>query len=574
MSLSATKLLFATDHKVVARQFLFTGTFFLFVGGLLALLMRYQLAYPGRPLPLLGGLFFDEAGGVISPAAYTELFTMHGLIMVFWAMTPILIGALGHFSVPLSIGARGMALPKLCALSYWTFALSGLLLLASFFAKFGAASAGWTGYPPLSTNVGAPGAGQTWVTLALILSGISTILGGINVIVTVIRSRAPGMDYLKMPLSVWGFFLASILNVAFVPVVAAASLFVLSDRLLGTRFFIAGALGGSSAGDPVLYQHLFWIFGHPEVYILILPGWGIVGDLLSFFARKPASLYKGSVYAMIAISAMSALVYGHHMYQVGISPLFGLPFEILTLSISIPGVVLFANWLKTIYKGSIRLRTPMLFSLGMVFVFGAGGLTGLLLGATSTDMVLHDTMYVVGHFHLTLAASSLMAAFAALYFWFPKIFGRMLDERLGKAHFLATSILSTLTFGGMLIAGWAGQNRRLYDPYQYTYLADLLGLNRWIGLFALALGLSQLVFLFNVILSLFAGERATKNPWQAPTLEWTHAESPPAPGNFDERPHVVRGPHELAHPLARALLGRDYLDQVEPLPQTPEGAAE
>jgi len=561
------------DHKVVAKQFLWTGLFFLFVGGALAMLMRFQLAYPGRAVPLVGELLFARSGGVISPPAYTELFTMHGLVMIFWAVTPILIGALGHFCVPLLVGARGMAFPVLCALSYWTFVASGIVLGLSFTSKLGTASAGWTAYPPLSTNVGAPGAGQTLVTIALVLASISTVMEAINIIVTVLRRRAPGMAYTKMPLTVWGLLLTSILNVLFVPVVAAAALLLLSDRLLGTHWFIAGAVGGAAGGDPVSYQHLFWIFGHPEVYVLILPVWGMVGDLLSFFARKPAHGYRRSVYAMSAITALSALVYGHHMFFVGLTPLFGLPFEVLTLAISVPSMVLAINWLRTLHQGSIRRTTPMLFALGMVFVFGAGGLSGLLLGAISTDMYLHDTMYVVGHFHLTMAAASLLGAFAGLYFWFPKMFGRMMSERLGKVHFVGTLVLSFGVFGTMMIAGWAGQHRRLYDPYQYAYLAHLVKLNRATSHMAFTLGLFQLVFVVNALYSLFFfGKKAEKNPWQAPTLEWTHASSPPVRHNFDVALEVLRGPHELGDVRAKALLGRDYLDQVEPLPDEAQGA--
>jgi cytochrome c oxidase subunit 1 len=370
---------------------------------------------------------------------------------------------------------------------------------------------------------------------------------------------------MKMPLTIWGMWLTAILNVLFVPVLGSAGLLLIFDRVFGTHFFIAGAAVGTEKGDPMLFQHLFWIFGHPEVYILILPAWGIVSDLLSFFARKPAFWYRGSVYSMCAVTILSAVVYGHHMYQTGMSPMLGLSFEILTLSISVPAVLLFVNWLNTIWKGALRLTTPMLFSLGMVFVFGAGGLTGLLLGTISTDIYLHDTMYVVGHFHLTMAAASFLASFAAIYFWFPKMFGREMNPVLGKLHFWGSVVFITLVFGGQLLAGWSGQHRRLFDPFQYEYITHLKDLNRWTSYCAFALFGTQAAFVINFFYSMFAGKKAAQNPWECTTLEWTHATSPPAFHNFDVVPHVVRGPHEFANPEVKRLLKRDWIDQVEPL---------
>jgi cytochrome c oxidase subunit 1 len=562
------KYVFTIDHKVIAKQFLFTGLTFLAVGGTLAMMIRWQWAYPwGAPIPVIGNLFLKGTGGAITPATYTSVFTMHGLIMIFWAITPILIGAFGNFTIPLMIGARDMAFPRLNMYSYWMFFVSSVFVILSFTSQLGAASAGWTTYPPLSTNVGSPGWGQTYMAVAIFTTGLSTIMGGINYIVTVIRFRAPGMTYMRMPLTVWGMWLTAILNVLFVPVLGSAALLLALDRLAGTRFFVAGAAVGTRGGDPMLFQHLFWIFGHPEVYILILPAWGIVCDLLSFFARKPAFWYKGSVFAMCAVTALSAVVYGHHMYQTGMAPLLGLGFEILTLTISVPAVMLFVNWLNTIWKGAIRPQVPMLFALGMVFVFGAGGLTGLLLGTISTDIYLHDTMYVVGHFHLTMAAASFLASFAAIYFWFPKMFGRTMNQTLGKFHFWGSVVLITLVFGGQLIAGYAGQHRRLYDPFQYEYITHLKPLNRWTSYFAFALAGVQFTFIFNFFYSIFAGKKATGNPWEVTTLDWTHTATPPVYHNFDIVPTVVRGPHEFANPEVKKRLKRDWIDQVEELPQ-------
>ncbi|MEK6606486.1 MAG: cbb3-type cytochrome c oxidase subunit I [Myxococcota bacterium] len=564
---------FSTDHKVIAKQFLWAGLLFLLFGGALAMLMRWQWAYPGERVPAwLGGGLFGGSGGVITPSTYTTLFTNHGLIMIFWAITPMLIGAFGNFCIPLMIGARDMAFPTLNMLSFWTFALSGVLVIASFFVPLGPAAAGWTTYPPLATNVGTPGWGQTVMVLAIFVSGVATTMGAINYVTTVIRLRAPGMTWSRMPLTVWGLWLTSVLNVLFVPILAAAGLLLLFDRLFGTQFFIAGAAARAGGGDPVLFQHLFWIFGHPEVYILILPVWGVVGDLVSFFARKPAAWYRGTVGAMVAVTTLSAVVYGHHMYVAGISPLLGLGFEALTLIISVPAIVLFLNWLHTIWRGSIRLEVPMLFALGTVFVFGLGGLTGLFLGTVLTDVYLHDTMWVVGHFHLTMAASVFLGSFAAIYFWFPKMFGRTMHGGLGRAHFWTSVTLITLVFCGQLVAGYAGQQRRLYDPFQYTFIARLRGLNLWTSYAAFALGAAQILFVVNWFRSLAAGRRAEANPWQVGTLEWS-LPSPPAPHNFDTIPTVVRGPHELSSPDVLARFGRDWVGQAEAWPSAPAALA-
>jgi cytochrome c oxidase subunit I len=551
---------FSTDHKVIGRQFLFLGLVFLAVGGAMAMLIRWQLASPGRPVPLVGKLLFGDAGGVISQAAYTSLFTMHGTIMIFFAVTPILIGGFGNFCVPLLIGARDMAFPRLNMLSFWTMAAATATLTASFFVPLGSAQAGWTAYATLSTAIGAPGAGQTLWTVAVYLNGASSVMGAVNYITTVVRLRAPGMTYFRLPLTVWGFFLTSMLNALFVPVLAAAMVLLFFDRVFGTQFFIAGSTiaGG---GDPILYQHLFWLFGHPEVYILIIPAWGIVGDLLSFFARKPAFGYRVTVWALIAVVVLSCVVYGHHMFTTGMSPLLGESFMLLTMIISVPTALLFLNWLGTLWRGAARMATPMLFCVGLVFTFGIGGLTGLWLADVVADMYLHDTFFVVGHFHLIMAAALMLASFAAVYFWFPKMFGRMMSERLGKLHFWPTFIALNLTFIGQLLIGYAGMQRRLYDPSAYEFLRHLLPWNRHISYAAYALGAFQLVFVWNFFYSLKRGRPAPANPWQVGTLEWTVA-SPPPHHNFDRIPTVVRGPHELGHPDARAR-GKDWLGQDE-----------
>jgi cytochrome c oxidase subunit I len=404
--------------------------------------------------------------------------------------------------------------------------------------------------------------GQTMWTVAIYFNGVSTVMGAVNYITTVVRLRAPGMSWFRLPLTVWGFFLTSILNALFVPVLAAAMVLLLFDRVFGTQFFIAGSTI-RAGGDPILYQHLFWLFGHPEVYILILPAWGIVSDLLSFFARKPAFGYRVTVWSLIGVVVLSCVVYGHHMFTTGMSPLLGESFMVLTMIISVPTSLLFLNWLGTLWRGAARMQTPMLFCVGLVFTFGIGGLTGLYLADIVADQYLHDTYFVVGHFHLIMAAALLLASFAAVYFWFPKMFGRMMSEGLGKLHFWPTFLALNVVFGGQLLIGWAGMQRRLYDPSAYEFLAHLLPWNVWISRAAYVLGAAQLVFVVNFFVSLRWGKPAPANPWEVGTLEWT-LPSPPPHHNFDVIPTVVRGPHELGHPDALAR-GKDWLGQDEVL---------
>ncbi|MBS2029161.1 MAG: cbb3-type cytochrome c oxidase subunit I [Deltaproteobacteria bacterium] len=558
-----SRYIVSTDHKTVGKQYLWAGLVFLALGGFLAMLLRWQLAFPGARVPLVGGLLFPESGGALSPDVYAKVFTTHGLVMIFFAITPVLIGAFGNFVVPLQIGARDMAFPRLNAASFWILVASQLLALASFLAPLGTASAGWTSYPPLSTNVGTPGWGQSVMVLALLVNGFSTVLGGVNLITTVIRLRAPGMGWLRLPATTWGMFLTSILNVTFVPVLGSAALLLLLDRHLGTQFFIAGASARAGGGDPIAYQHLFWIFGHPEVYILILPAWGVVTDIVSFFSRKPAFAYPLTVGAMIAVTALSGLVYGHHMFVAGLGPMLGQAFMALTLVISIPSAVIALNWLQTIWRGSVRLDSPMLYALGVIIVFGMGGLTGVLLGDLSLDVYLHDTMFVVGHFHLIMASATFLASFAAIHFWFPKLFARRLDENLARAHFSSSLVLLILVFGGQMLAGYSGQPRRLFDPYQYEFLKPLLPLNRWTSYAAFALATAQLLFVWNVVRAFWRGARETDpNPWRVGTLEWTCAPTPVPVENFAEVPQVQRGPHAFDAAL-QASLGRDFLGQAE-----------
>jgi cytochrome c oxidase subunit 1 len=513
----------------IGRRYIGLGLVFLFLGGALAMLMRAQLAWPG----------------FVTPAGYQQLFTMHGLIMIFWAATPILFGGLGNALIPSLVGAKASAYPRLATASFIVFALSGAVMLTSFGAPLGAASAGWTSYPPLSTAVATPGLGQTLVLIAVSLAACSTLLGAINFAATIALCRADGLTWLRLPLSVWGWFLASLLNVVFLPVLLVATGLLLSDRVFGTAFF-------ARDGDPMLYQHLFWIFGHPEVYVLILPIWGIVSDLLAIFSRKPAWFYNGTVASLCCITALSGLVYGHHLYQSGLSPLLGRSFMALTLLISMPAMLMVLNWLQTLRGGALEFQTPMLFALGTLLVFSVGGISGLSLAAVITNLYLHNTLYVVGHFHLTLAGSALLGLYAALYYWFPHVFGRALDERWGRVHFALTLVLFVLVFSGLLLAGYSGQPRRLADPYAYDFVKPLRSLNQWTTHLAFLLGLAQLIFVANVVKALRkAPATQALNPWRAGTLEWMPGEP------------VLRGPHELSNPELVTRLGRDWAGQAE-----------
>jgi cytochrome c oxidase subunit 1 len=565
------KHVFSTDHKVIAKQFMWMGMIWLLIGGGMAMIIRWQLANPGMPVPFVGNLLWPSSDGVLPPDSYNTMFTMHGTIMIFLGLTPVLIGAFGNFCIPLMIGARDMIFPTLNMLSFWTLVLGAGVAFSSLFVPLGAAEGGWTAYPTLSSTIGTPGMGETLWAISVFLIGASSIMGGINYVTTIIRLRAPGMTWGRLPMTVWGLFFTSILNVLFLPVIGSAMILMVLDRMVGTSFFVPATMTAGGAGDPILFQHLFWIFGHPEVYILILPAWGFISDLLSFFARKPAFGYKVTVGAMASVTILSAVVYGHHMFTTGMTAMLGESFMLLTMIISVPGEILFFNWLHTLWKGSLRLTTPMLFSMGVVFVFGLGGLTGIYLATISTDIFLHDTYFVVGHFHLTMAASALFGAFAATYFWFPKLFGRMMSERLGKLHFWTTFIPLTTVFCVMFISGYGGMPRRYYDHTDTAYLQPLQHLNVITSIAAFVLGAAQLIFAYNFIKSRWFGKKAPQNPWEVGTLEWT-TETPIPHYNFKEIPVVLSGPHEFSNPL---LGDRDWLPQTEALPEAgtePSGA--
>ena len=550
--------IFSTDHKMIGRQFLFMGLFMMILGGLLALMVRWELAWPEEVVPFTQWIpepYMSE--GHMNPAFYNSLFTMHATIMVFFVVMPILVGCFGNFLIPLMIGARDMAFPLLNMLSFWVGAVAGVIMLAGFFVPGGHAAAGWTSYAPLSSVPVYSGVywGQNLWCISILVLGVSSLMGSINYITTIINMRAPGMTFFRLPLTIWALFIVAILLLLALPVLSAALGLLLLDRLAGTTFFLPA--GG---GEPLLWQHLFWFFGHPEVYILILPAMGIASDILSVFARKPIFGYRAMAYSMLSIAGLSWIVWGHHMFQSGMNPTLGSTFMISTMVIAVPSAIKTFNWLGTLWGGDIHFTTPMLNALAFVSMFVIGGLSGIYMAATPVDIFIHDTYFIVAHIHYVVFGGSIFGIFAAIYYWFPKMFGRMMNETLGKLHFWPTFIAFNCTFFPMHILGVGGHMRRIYNPMQYDFLHPLQPINVFITISAICLGLAQILFAINFFLSMFAGKQATENPWNANTLEWT-APSPPPHGNFGELPTVYRGPYEYSSPEVE----EDWLPQTRRL---------
>jgi len=548
---------FSTDHKMIGRQFLFLGLFMLVIGGLLAMLMRWQLGWPETPVPGMSWVpepYMFE--GIVPPQTYNMLFTMHATIMIFFAVMPIMIGCFGNFLIPLMIGARDMAFPVLNMLSFWSGMVGGVVMLAGFFVPGGHAASGWTAYAPLSASAIYTGVdwGQNLWNISLIIVGASSLMGSINYITTIINMRAPGMTWFRLPLVIWSLFVTAILLLLALPVLTAALAMLLADRMLGTHFFLPA--GG---GEPLLWQHLFWYFGHPEVYVLVLPAMGVTSDVLSTFSRKPIFGYRAMAMSMISIGFLSWIVWGHHMFLSGMNPALGTAFMMSTMVIAVPSAIKTFNWLGTLWGGSIRLTTPMLNGLAFVSIFVIGGLSGVFMASTPVDIFIHDTYFIVAHFHYVVAGI-VFGLFAAVYYWFPKMFGRMMNETLGKIHFVLTFIFFNATFFPMHFLGVAGHMRRIWNPLQYEFLQPLQGMNQFISVSAFLLGLSQILFLVNFFWSLFAGKKAEVNPWHANTLEWA-APSPPPHGNWGEHlPVVHHGPYEYSVPGVE----EDYLPQTTP----------
>ena len=555
------KYIFSTDHKVIGIQFLFMSLFFLILGGLLAMAMRWQLAWPSNPnVPMPGGSLLPETmftQGIMLPEFYNAAVTMHGTIMVFFAIMPLLVGVWANYLIPLQIGADDMAFPRLNMISFWLAVPAGLIMLASFAVVGGAANAGWTGYAPLSTQDVYSGVktGQQLWALSLTILGFSSLAGSVNYITTIVNMRAPGMTWFRMPLSTWALFITSILILLAIPVLAGAMILMFFDQTIGTNFY-----DPTTGGQPLLWQHLFWFFGHPEVYILILPAMGFVSDILANGARKPIFGYAAMVWAIIAIAFLGWVVWGHHMFMSGMNPMLGGAFMITTLMIAVPSAIKTFNWLGTLWRGNIRFHSPMLYALSFVALFVIGGLSGIFLAATPVDIPLHDTYFVVAHIHYVLFGGSLFGIFGAITFWFPKMFGRLMNETLNRVHWALTFILFNVVFFPMHMLGSGGMMRRLYDPLQYPHLQDMQDTNVLISVAALALFTVQLLFAFNFIWSLFRGRTATANPWQANSLEWS-APSPPPHGNWGGAiPVVHRGPYEYSVPDRDA----DFWLQAEP----------
>ncbi|HEX9636072.1 MAG TPA: cbb3-type cytochrome c oxidase subunit I [Acidobacteriota bacterium] len=559
--------IFSEDHKMIGRQFLLLGLLMIVVGGLLALMARWQLAWPETQVP--GTRWIPEPymfDGYMGPEFYNAVFTMHATIMIFFAVMPILIGCFGNFLIPLMIGTRDMAFPFLNLLSFWVGAVAAVLMIASFFVDGGAAASGWTAYAPLSsipTYTGVDWGQDLWI-ISLMVLGISSLMGSINYITTVVNMRAPGMTWFRLPLTIWALFITATLLLLALPVLTAALGMLLFDRMAGTSFFLP-----SGGGHPLLWQHMFWFFGHPEVYILILPAMGIASDVISTFSRKPIFGYRSMVYAIMAIAFLSWIVWGHHMFQSGMNPTLGSAFMISTMVIAVPSAIKTFNWLGTLWRGNLRFTTPMLNALAFVSMFVIGGLSGIYMAATPVDIFIHDTYYIVAHIHYVVFGGSVFAIFAAIYYWFPKMFGRTMNETLGKLHFWPTFIAFNCTFFPMHILGIGGHMRRIYNPLQYDFLQPLQHWNVFITYSALSLGLAQIPLVINFFWSLFAGRKAERNPWHANTLEWT-APSPPPHGNFETVPTVYHGPYEYSSPL----VAEDYLPQNRSVgPGSPHAAA-
>ncbi len=551
--------IFSKDHKVIGIQYILLALVAAFVGMGLSLVMRAQLAFPHQLWPTLAKLFPEGiANGVLTPEFYLAMVTMHGTIMVFFVLTTAPQGGFGNYFLPIQVGARDMAFPTLNMLSFWTTFAGFLVLMAAFFVEGGAPLGGWTAYPPLSAlgSIVGPGqgAGMNLWLISISLFCVASLLGALNFLTTTLAMRAKGMSLMRMPLSVWAWFTTAVLSLLAFPVLLGAGILLLMDRVAGTSFFIPAGLVISgvsivdhAGGSPILWQHLFWFFGHPEVYIAILPGMGAVSHILATFTRKPIFGYKAMVAAIFAIGGLGFFVWGHHMFLSGMSPYTGIAFSLLTLTIGVPSAIKTFNWLGTIWGGRIQFTASMLFALGFVSLFITGGLGGIFLGQDSVDLFLHDTYFVVGHFHMIMGVAAIFGIFAATYYWFPKMFGRMMNETMGKIHFVVTFIGVYMIFVPMHALGFMGHPRRYYDATDYEFLQGAAPLQTLITWAAVGTVTIQVLFLFNFLWSLFWGKKAPANPWNSTSLEWS-VSSPPPYENFDADPVVSHGPYEYSVP--------------------------
>jgi cytochrome c oxidase subunit 1 len=550
------KYVWSQDAKVIALQYAVTAIGIGLVALVFSWLMRLQLGFPGR-------------FSFIDPSTYLQLVSMHGLIMVIYLLTALFLGGFGNYLIPLMVGARDMVFPYVNMVSYWLYLLAVLLLVASFFVAGGPSGAGWTLYPPQAILDGTPGANRGIILLlvSLVVFVIGFTMGGLNYVITVLQARTRGMTMMRLPLTVWGIFMATILALLAFPALFVSAIMMLLDLTLGTSFFMPALVSKGqqlsySGGNPLLFQHLFWFFGHPEVYIVALPAFGIVSDLISTHARKNIFGYRMMVWAILVIGGLSFVVWAHHMYVSGMNPYFGFFFATTTLVIAVPTAIKVYNWVLTLWRGNIHLTVPMLFAIAFIFTFVNGGLTGLFLGNVVVDMPLSDTMFVVAHFHMVMGIAPVLTVFGAIYHWYPKITGRMLDDTLGKIHFWVTFIGTYAIFYPMHYLGFMGIPRRYYAIGGTNFIPDSAHLlNEWISLAAFVVGAAQMVFLYNLVASYFRGSPAGPNPWNATTLEWQTAHTPPKHGNFGkELPAVYRWAYDYGVPGLKA----DFIPQNVP----------
>ncbi len=564
-----TRYIFSQDHKTIAKQFLILGIFWAVIGALFSVFFRLQLAFPDQSFPIMGQILGNwTEDGKLLPNYYYALVTMHGTILVFFVLTAGLSGTFANFLIPLQVGARDMASPFMNMLSFWFFALSSVVMMASLFLQTGPFSGGWTAYPPLSALPQAsPGSGwgmTLWlVSMALFI--ISVALGGLNYVSTVINLRTTGMTFFRMPLTIWALFFTAIVGLLSFPVLFAAAVLLIFDRSLGTSFylsdiFIGGEALSYSGGSPILYQHLFWFLGHPEVYIIILPAMGLVSEVLSVNARKPIFGYRAMVYSIMAIVVLSFIVWAHHMFVSGLNPFVASIFVLFTLLIAVPSAVKVFNWITTLWRGNIRLTVGMCFAIGFVSLFISGGLTGIFLGNSAIDIQLHDTYFVVAHFHIVMGVAAFFGMFAGIYHWFPKMFGRYMNNTLGYIHFIATLVGSYMIFWPMHYMGMTGVPRRYFAFSSFEMFNTYGDMNIFITVFAILTFMAQLLFIFNFFYSIYKGRQVTElNPWDSTTLEWTTPINPGHgnwPGNI---PSVYRWPYDYNKD------GQEFVPQTVPL---------
>jgi cytochrome c oxidase subunit 1 len=566
-----TKYVFSQDHKMIARQFLITGMIWAILGGLMSVLFRLQLGYPDSTFPWLQDIFGKWAqGGKIQPAFYYALVTMHGTVLVFFVLTGGLSGTFANFLIPLQCGSRDMASPFLNMLSYWFFFMASIVMVSSLFIETGPAAGGWTVYPPLSALGDASDGSKTGMDLwivAMALFVVSSLLGGLNYITTILNLRTKGMSMTRLPLTIWAILFTAILGVLSFPVLLSGLILLLFDRHAGTSFYLSDIFMASThralpneGGSPILFQHLFWFLGHPEVYIIILPAMGLVSEVMAVNSRKPIFGYMAMVGSLFAITILAFLVWAHHMFVTGLNPFLGSVFVLLTLLIAVPSAIKVFNWITTLWRGNIRFTPGMLFAIGFVSLFISGGLTGIFLGNSTLDIHLHDTMFIVAHFHIVMGVSAFFGMFCGVYHWFPKMFGRYLNNTMAYIHFWITFAGAYLIFWPMHYEGLAGMPRRYPDYSQWSSFNQFGDLNRFMSTVAMVVFAAQLMFVFNFFYSIFKGRRVvSQNPWGANTLEWT-APIHPGHGNWPgEIPEVYRWAYDYGKD------GREFIPQTEPI---------